>query len=58
MIDNSGHLLFIYCMKNRHRICARLQILIGKLNGHIVQLYCETRLSIASSTLVYGALFA
>ena len=58
MTDNSRHLLFIYCMKKRHRICALLQIMIGKLTGHIVQFYCETHLSIAGSTLVYGALFA
>ena len=48
----------IYCMKKRHRICAHLQIMIGKLTGHIVQLYCETHISIASCTEVYGALSA
>ena len=39
-------------------MCARLQIMIGKLTGHIVQLYCETHLSMASCIQVYGALSA
>ena len=32
--------------------------MIGKLTGHIVQLYCETHLSMASCIQVYGALSA